>query len=99
MKLVAILLLLAVIVLLAVLITRIFDSAIRSHRVKEGKWHPVPRTDEANNAKTVWLLCEGEKDFLFWPTEGNTRWDFDRAMMEAEIFARDLNRQKKELAA
>ena len=98
MKAIIVLVILAFIVLAILLLIQLVKKAIHDHQEHSGKWHITPRTDEDNNARTLWLSCAGEDDFLFWPTDGNAQWDWERAVMEAEIQCQEFNRMRKELS-
>lgn len=76
---------------------KIMEQRSLRRQAAHERWHISPRTDELNNAKTIWLVCAGERDFLYWPTPDNASWNWDKATMEAEIECTNLNRMKKEL--
>ena len=98
MKAIIVLVLLVFIILTVMLIVEMIKKAIKNHQEHSGKWQVTPRTSPENNGKTLWLSCAGEEDFLFWPTDGNSQWDWERAVMEAEIQCQEFNRLRKELS-
>lgn len=97
MRAVVFLLIIAIIFACMYTVLKMMERRTLRSQAGHARWHISPRTDENNNAKTIWLVCAGERDFLYWPTPDNAGWDWDRASMEAEAECTNLNRMKKEL--
>jgi hypothetical protein len=98
MKLFAVVIMLILIAVIVMLVIELGKKALRDRKVSHDRWHISPRTSAANE-RSIYLICAGEPEFKFWPTEENSEhWGWDRAMLEAEVQCQDLNRMRKELS-
>jgi hypothetical protein len=100
---------LAILVILLLVVLCVWYAVIRLSEAKPARdnkrasWRVTPRSLPSGE-KQIWITCKGEQDFLQWdereaprkPEDSIARQQqFEMAMLDAEIQAREFNRLRK----